>query len=268
MSHPGTAKLYMLPDMIIIGAMKCGTTSLFRYLAEHPDFFPPITKEIHFFDSKYNQGLDWYRRRFPTKVRKLACRLRGRRIITGEASPYYMFHPHAMRRIASVLPKVKLIVLLRNPVDRAYSHYHYEVKHGREQLTFEQALDAEPVRLEGELEKMLHDERYFSVHYGRHAYLRRGIYVEQLKACRVYFQEEQFFVVDSAEMLVDLQGVYDQVCAFLQLAPHKIKNAKTHNRGVYQEPMPADLRKRLIDYFAPHNQALYDYLGMQFEWDR
>ncbi len=193
MSHPGTAKLYVLPDMIIIGAMKCGTTSLFRYLAEHPDFFPPMTKEIHFFDSKYDQGLDWYRRRFPTKIKRLTCRLRGRRIITGEASPYYMFHPHAMRRIASILPTVKLIVLLRNPVDRAYSHYHYEVKHGREQLTFEEAIDAEPGRLAGELDKMLQDEGYFSVHYGRHAYLRRGIYVEQLKACRALFRKRAVF---------------------------------------------------------------------------
>jgi hypothetical protein len=258
----------MLPDMIIIGAMKCGTTSLFRYLEEHPDFFPPKSKEIHYFDSNFDKGLDWYRRQFPTNVRRLKCRLMGQRIITGEASPYYMFHPHAMGRIASILPKVKLIVLLRNPVDRAYSHYHNEIKHGRESLTFGEALESEPGRLAGEVEKMLKDERYFSVHHGHHAYLSRGIYVDQLKACRTFFQKEQFLIVDSASMSTDLQRVYDKVCAFLGLVPYTLKDWKTHNRGVYKEKMPAHLRKRLIDYYVPHNQALYDYLGMRFDWDR
>ena len=267
MSLPGASRLYMLPDVIIIGAMKCGTTSLFRYLSEHPDFFPPKSKEIHYFDYNYDKGVDWYRDKFPTKIRKWKCRLKGQAMMTGEASPYYMFHPHAMRRIASLLPDVKLIVLLRNPVDRAYSHYHNEVRHGRESLTFEQALDAEPGRLAGELEKMLQDEFYFSVHHGHHAYLARGIYVEQLKACQPYFKREQFFIVDSENMSADLQGVYDTVCAFLGLVPHTTKNGKQHNLGGYKEKMPHELRRRLIDYYAPHNRALYDYLGKRFDWD-
>ena len=269
MSLPGAKKLYMLPDTIIIGAMKCGTTSLFRYLCEHPNFSPPKSKEIHYFDYNYDKGLGWYSRQFPTKKMKWNGQLKGQQIITGEASPYYMFHPHAMRRIAHLLPDVKLIVLLRNPVDRAYSHYHNEVRHGRESLlTFEEALDAEPGRIDGELEKMLKDETYFSVHHGHHTYLSRGVYVEQLKTCHEYFKKEQFLIVDSAKMSADLQGVYNNVCAFLGLPPHTIKNAKPHNRGSYKDPLPDSLRRRLIDYYAPYNQALYDFLGMKFDWDK
>lgn len=267
MSHPAASRLHLLPDFIIIGTMKGGTTSLFRYLEKHPDFYAPKTKEIHYFDFKYEKGLGWYRRHFPTKLRKLKCRLVGQRIVSGEASPYYMFHPHACRRIAAVIPEVKLIVLLRNPVDRAYSHYHNEVRHGRETLTFEEALDAEPDRLRGELEKMMADERYFSVHHGHHAYLARGIYVEQLKACRAHFPEEQFLILDSEVLFSDPQSVVDRVCDFVGLGRHRIPEFKTHNPGGYREQMPPALRKKLVEYYAPHNEALYDYLGMRFDWD-
>lgn len=266
MSFNIAARLHMLPDFIIIGAMKCGTTSLFRYLEGHPDFYAPKTKEIHYFDFKYDKGLDWYRRQFPTKIRKLKCRLRRRRLVTGEASPYYMYHPHACRRIAALLPGVKLIVLLRNPVDRAYSHYHNEIRHGRESLTFEQALELEPERLRGEVEKMVEDERYFSVHHGHHAYLARGIYVEQLKACRAYFPRDQFLILDSDALFFDPQPVYDRVCDFVGLARHRIAEFKTHNPGGYQEQMSPALRRKLAEYYAPHNEALCAYLGMEFDW--
>jgi len=258
----------MLPDFMIIGAMKCGTTSLFRYLERHPDFFGPKIKEIHYFDFKYEKGLDWYRRKFPTRLKKLKCGLKGQHIVSGEASPYYMFHPHACRRIAAVLPKVKLIILLRNPVDRAYSHYYNEIRHERETLAFEEALEAEPDRLDGEVEKMLEDEHYFSVHHGHHAYLARGVYVSQIRACREYFPEEQFLILDSDELFSNPQAVYDRVCAFVGLAPHRIDEFKTHNPGGYDRQLPAALRRKLVEYYAPHNQALYEYLGMKFDWDK
>ena len=264
MPYPISAKLHMLPDMIIIGAMKCGTTSLFRYLEEHPDFFGPKKKEIHYFDYKYDNGLAWYRRQFPTKLKKWKCRLKGRRIITGEATPYYMFHPHACKRVASILPNVKLIALLRNPVDRAYSHYHNKIRGEKEKLTFEQAIESEPRRLAGELEKMLEDESYFSFHHGYHGYLSRGIYVEQIKAWHAHIPQEQLLILDSETFFANPQGVYDKVCVFLGLSPYRIREFKINNPGDYQQKMPAALRKKLIDYFAPYNEELFDYLGMNF----
>ena len=107
-----TAIQRSFPDFIIIGAQMCGTTSLYDYLAKHPNVLLSYVKEIHFFDHSYNKGLLWYRSFFPLRI------IKGKRM-TGEASPYYIFHSHSAKRIAKTLPSVKLIVMLRNPVDRS-----------------------------------------------------------------------------------------------------------------------------------------------------
>ncbi len=113
-----THSLRLMPDFIIIGAMRGGTTSLYSYLTEHPSIGSAYMKEIHFFDVFFNKGLYWYRSQFPSSVQKYyAEHVQKRSFITGEASPYYLFHPHAPKRIAKTLPQVKLIVLLRNPVN-------------------------------------------------------------------------------------------------------------------------------------------------------
>src|SRR5947209_1159841 len=137
-----------LPDFLIIGAQKAGTTSLYRYLAAHPDIVASTRKEVHFFDINFWRGEWWYRSLFPLR-RRLQRRppLRNRPAITGEASPYYLFHPFAPERAAQLLPDAKLIVLLRDPVERAWSHYRHEVANGRETMTFPDALAAEPARL-------------------------------------------------------------------------------------------------------------------------
>ena len=142
-----------LPDFFIIGAKKCGTTFLYHLLGQHPHVEAAKKKEIHYFDHHFSKGNDWYRSHFPPPTWK-----EGRRSITGESSPYYLFHPHAARRMAGVVPRARLIVLLRNPVDRAYSHYHQEAGRGHEPLTFEEAIEAEEARLRGERDRMLEHE--------------------------------------------------------------------------------------------------------------
>lgn len=140
-----TAPIRVLPDFIIIGAQRAGTTSLFEYVSHHPCIGCSFGKELHFFDNlkgSFQKGLMWYRAHFPSyPYMYLAKKVRGRDMITGEASPYYLFHPLAATRIARVLPRVKLIAILRNPVDRAYSHYHHNAKYKRETLSFEAALE-------------------------------------------------------------------------------------------------------------------------------
>ncbi len=113
-----------LPDFIILGAQRAGTSSLYYYLSQHPQILPAVRKELHFFDDHYRRGLGWYRSQFPTRG--------ARGTITGEATPYYLSHPHAPARIQRLLPQARLIVLLRNPVERAISHYFFEVSHQRE----------------------------------------------------------------------------------------------------------------------------------------
>ena len=162
-----TSPLRMMPDFIIIGTQKGGTTSLYRYLIDHPNIAPIYIKEPHYFDIHFHKGIGWYRSHFPTAVEKYYARhVEKHDLITGEASPYYLFHPRAPQRVAKTLPKAKLIILLRNPVDRAYSQYQHQLRQpGVEPLSFEEAIAYEEKRLAGEEEKILRDEKYDSFNH-------------------------------------------------------------------------------------------------------
>src|SRR5690348_6863383 len=139
-----TSPIRLLPDFLVIGTQRGGTTSLYHYLQAHESIAPSSIKEIHFFDRKYARGLAWYRGHFPTGAEKwYAQRLRRQAFVTGEASPVYLFHPHVPARVKQALPAVKLIVLLRNPVDRAYSQYYHAVELGLETRPFEEAIGDE-----------------------------------------------------------------------------------------------------------------------------
>jgi hypothetical protein len=177
-----------VPDFLIIGTKRGGTTSVWNWLVRHPHVAPmfPAAQQIkspHYFDINFGRGLDWYRSHFPTRssLAKTAQRT-GFRPLTGEASPYYLFHPLVAERVAEVMPKAKLIVTLRNPADRAYSNYWERRGSDAEDLpTFEAALAAEEERLAGEVEKIKADPRYYSHHHDNHSYLARGRYLEQLQ---------------------------------------------------------------------------------------
>ena len=177
-----TNNLRVLPNFLIIGVSRSGTTSLYNYLTQHPSVAPALIKEVYFFDRSYKRGLAWYRSFFPTVLEKYySTTVKKKEFITGEATPCYIFHPHVPRRVFKTIPGIKLIVLLRNPVDRAYSFYHHNLRRGLESLSFEEAIESEVKRLRGELEKMMDDENYFSFNRQYYSYLSRGIYVDQLK---------------------------------------------------------------------------------------
>ena len=263
-----SAPIRVLPDFLIIGTQKGGTTSLYHYLTRHPRILPVIVKEVRFFNRDYHRGPLWYRAHFPTYVRKWATGGVGTgHALTGEATPY-LFHPHAPKRVHALVPGARLIVLLRNPVDRAYSHYQHHVTRGRESLSFEEAIDAEPSRIEGELEKMMQDECYRSLNYVGYAYLTRGIYVDHFRRWREYFDADQFLILESERFFSDTASVYREVLKFLQLPETGLPQFKKLNIGRYQEKMAEATRARLIEFFRPHNQRLYEYLGRDFDWDR
>jgi hypothetical protein len=267
-----TSQIRLLPDFIIIGTQRGGTTSLYNYLAEHPGVGAASIKEVHFFDTPhYRQGKAWYRAHFPSALQKhLVERVRKLDFITGEASPYYLFHPHAPARVAAVLPGVKLIVMLRNPVDRAYSHYYHEVAGNHETLaSFEEAIDCEEQRLAGELEKMGADEHYQSYNHRHFSYLARGIYVDQLQNWLKYLPREQFLILRSEDFYANPQDVFKATLSFLDLpaiVPQETRQFKHYN--VTQPPrMLAATRQRLVEYFKPHNARLYNFTGIDFNWE-
>jgi hypothetical protein len=262
-----TGRWRALPDFIIIGGQRCGTTSLYHYLVGHPAVAPAFMKEVHFFDTRYDKGLNWYRAHFPLARERRRSREKGRLpMVSGEATPYYLLHPHAPKRIAASLPEVKLIALLRNPVNRAVSQYHHQVRMGAEPLSFEAAIEKEIREGAGERQKMLVDEAYQSPMFQGYSYLARGVYVEQLQRWHRHFEWERLLILCSEDLYRDPAATVQQVVEFLGLPAWRGGPYPPYNRGVYDD-LDEDLRQRLAAHFREPNQRLYDYLGRDFGWD-
>lgn len=249
-----------LPDFLIVGAMKSGTSTLYYNLAGHPNIIPAKKKEIHYFDEKFHKGLSWYKSKFPLLSNpREDC-------ITGEASPYYMFHPHAPRRIRETLPQAKIIVILRNPVDRAYSQYHHFYAQKRIKVSFEKAMQIEKNRIHREKRKMINNEKFHSGFYRMRSYLSRGIYVDQLQEFNYFYKKNQILTLKSEDFFANPQNTLGQIHQFLNLPDHKFKGFKVRNKPRYS-PMHPSTRKELVEFYKPHNERLYKFLGKDFGWD-
>jgi hypothetical protein len=255
-----TAPLRGMPSALIVGAQRSGTTSLFNYLVQHPDVRSPLGKEIHYFDLHYARGIRWYRGRFP-----FSHRLRGGSL-TIDASPYYLFHPLAPARAAQLLPDVKLVAVLRNPVDRAFSHYQHEVRDGRESLSFEEAIDRESERLAGEEERLQREPGYYSYNHHRYSYTRRGRYLEQLRRWVDHYPRASLLVLQSERLFREPAAVSAALYDFLGLRPHTLEHYTAFYPGNYEQAIPAALRARLAADFEPHNRELYRWLGEEYDW--
>jgi hypothetical protein len=258
-------ELGALPDFLIIGTEKGGTTFLYWTLCQHPYVEPATEKELHFFDTRhwFEKDVSWYLSQFPSPTWR-----DGRKVITGEASPYYLFHPFSPRRTSTILPNVKLIALLRNPVDRAYSAYNDKAAARQEPLSFEEALAEEEERTAGELEKMLADENHHSPKYRKYSYLSRGIYVDQLQRWHKYFAPNQLLVLRSEDLFADPIGTVEIVHQFLNLpkCEMNITSLTEERNSLSYSPMAPATRQRLEQFFEPHNRRLYEYLGVDFGW--
>jgi Sulfotransferase domain len=260
-----TAGARPLPDFLIIGAQKAGTTALYAYLREHPAITGPPWKEVSYFDRHFWRGTAWYRGNFPNKLYLRGVRARsGVGPIVGEASPSYLFHPFAPARVAELLPDARLIALVRDPVHRALSHYHHEVALGRESLPFEEAVDREDERMDGELERM-RDPRYFSHAWWNFTYLSRGRYAEQLERWLEHIPRERLLVLPSEDLLERPHEAYSQVLRFLDAPPHKLAS---YPRIFVRDYPEMDLRTRgiLREHFAEQNRRLYELLGRDLGW--
>ncbi|MFY0672559.1 MAG: sulfotransferase domain-containing protein [Bacteroidia bacterium] len=245
------------PEFIIAGVQKGGTTSLFAYLDQHPSLKLSRPKEVHFFDDRYEKGMAYYRRFFPLKIF-------GKR--TGEASPFYIFHPHVAKRIKRELPNCKIIIVLRNPILRAYSHYQMECRQGNENLkTFEEAIDAEHGRLKGELDKILADENYFSVPYRSFSYASRGMYAPQVKQWIDIFGKSQIHFIKSENLLAKPEEELKKVYTFLELKqvlPLSLSKKHVHN---YPEINKETLEKLKVK-FENDQKELTKLIGGDFSW--
>lgn len=264
------------PDFLVIGTKRGGTTSLYNYLLMHPGvlgLFPQNRGKKstnYFFSTDYHRGDRWYHSHFHTEQLRGRLRRRlGYRPISGEASPFYVWDPRIAARVRRTAPEVKAIMLVRDPVKRAWSHHLERRQNGVEPLDFEAALAAEPARLDGELSRMLADPSFHSDAYDWYSYRSRGDYLPQIRNWLEVFPREQLLVVRSEDMYANVQDPFDEVCAFLGLPPHRLPTGRTFNaakvgkKGTMSAVAAADLR----DHFAPKVRALEDFLGRRLDWD-
>lgn len=254
-----TAPLRMLPDFLIVGAQRCGTTSMYRALSAHPAVRKAVLhKGVHYFDMNYDRGIGWYRAHFPLAM--TGC-------LTFESSPYYMFHPLAAGRIAADLPGVRLIVLVRDPVERAYSAHAHELARGFETESFERAIELEADRLDGEADRIAATPGYLSHSHQHHAYLARGRYAEQLDRLGRLFGPDRVHVADSGDFFSEPEQVYGGVLGFLGLTGRGYPAFERHNARP-RPPIAERLRTRLDEYFSPFDERLSSWLDRVPSWRR
>ena len=263
--NPGRGRT--LPDYLMIGSTKCGSTSLHGWLTQHP-MVAETKKEIHFFNMNYYRTTDWYRTYFPLeREREEFRRAHGRPFLVGEATASYLADYWTPSRAAKLLPNARLIVAFRDPVDRAYSQYHYFRRRGSEPLDrFEDAIDAEEERLRGEEEREITDPHYSSWRVYRWGYKRTSRYAEHLARWLEVFPREQFlFLSFHADLAADPAGTLQRVHEFLGLPAYSGTKLDVLNSGRYAL-MDESTRRRLEDYFRPHNRRLYELTGIDFGW--
>jgi hypothetical protein len=262
-----TARWRMTPTLLIVGAQRCGTTSMYKDLTQHPAVLPAVMqKGIHYFDVSYDHSLSWYTAHFPLRrtARKIE-KVIGVAPITGESSPYYLYHPLSGSRIAADLPEAKLLVLVRDPVERAYSAHTHETARKYETEPFERALELEPERIAGEEERLTADPSYQSFEHQHHSYLARGRYAEQLERLAAAVGRDRIHVVDSGRFFAEPEAVYDGIIEFFGLPNWRRPEFKQHNARPRMDMAP-ELRRKLEDHFQPWDEKLTDWLGHTPSW--
>ena len=262
-----SAHLRVLPDFLIIGTMKGGTTSLYDYLCRHNKVEVAFRKEVHYFDGNYTRGAPWYRSNFPT--RRQLQRL-GQGAVTGEATPYYLYHQAAAERIAGLVPRALLIAVLRDPADRAISHYFHSVRTGMDTRPIRQAFAEENAYVQAEEKHVLRDD-YTSDQHRMWSYVARGHYAQQLEEYFKRFSRQQMLILQSEEFFADPQIAVREVTEFLGIDPVTLSDVEVLNAGTYLESDSSEVeqvREELRRYFEPHNQRLSELLNRDFTWSK
>lgn len=255
-----------LPDFIIIGAQKAGTSSIHKYLNLHPQIAMSKRKEIHFFDTFLPDkvgALSKYKRNFPIRLQW------KNKVIAGETTPYYLFHPHVPQRIKKYIPDSKFIVLLRNPIDRAFSLYNAHIRSGAEVgLSFEEAIAIESKRISEDRRRIYKDEFYVAKNLQMYSYLTRGKYYEQINNWLKYFDKNNFLFIESDLFFKETENVLSKIFSFLNVKNIKINksNIKIENKGEYSNVMDKNTRLMLQDYFRESNLKLYELIGQTYDW--
>ena len=256
-----SAPFRVLPDFFVIGVVRSGTTSLFHYLNQHPNIVGASYDELGYFDDNYHLGVNWYKSLFPTIFTKKRIEKEQGKCLSFDDTPFYIYNPQVVRRIHENFPNSKMILLLRNPVDRAYSNYNLSPNR---KLTFEETIENEINEIQNtNLE--LKDESYL-VNDFYEKILPRGFYAKQLEVWYKIFPKEKILIKSSEDFANNTDEVLNQIFNFLEIKQVKIKDTKKHNVRKFP-PMEQKTRDHLIEFFKPYNESLYKLINKKFDWN-
>lgn len=264
-----SANWRVLPDFLVIGAMRSGTSSLFKYLAQHPEIAPSLRKEVEYFTRNFHEGERWYRQHFALAARRNLANARGRALLSFEATPYYLFEPRCPNRVHDLLPEARIVAVLRDPVDRAFSDYQHMCRHGFEELSFAEALEAEPQRVEPELRRMWEDPTYFSRDHHHFSYFERGRYGSQLQRWLRYYERDRILLVESSDLYERPGDVLQQVESFLKVrrwVPSGFRNYSYVGTPPPRARVDEGLRRELRARYEPDDDLLARLWGRTPSW--
>jgi hypothetical protein len=256
-----TSPLRILPNFFVIGVVRSGTTSLFHYLNQHPNISGALYDELGYFDDNYHLGVNWYKSLFPTIFTKKRIQKEHGKFLSFDDTPFYVYNPQVVRRIHENFPNAKMILLLRNPIDRAYSNYNLP---NFTKLTFEEIIQNEideinNIDLDSKDESYLVNDFYEKI-------LPRGLYAKQLEYWYKIFPKEKIFIQSSEEFANNTHDVLKQIFDFLGIKQVKIPDITKQN--VRKIPlMKQNTRDYLIDFFKPYNESLYKLINKKFNWN-
>jgi len=255
----------VLPDYLIIGAAKCGTSSMYENIIKHPSIMPAFTKEIHFFTRNYSKGVSWYHQMFPTHFsKKYIEKFKKSKFLTGEASPSYLSHGDVPERVFKLLPNVKLIAMLRNPVNRSFSRYQQQIR---------QKKDIVLKKVErGNKFVAIPEEEFFNLEFLKknpnafYKIMEESTYINGLERWKKFFPEKQLLIIKSEDFFSDPERIMKQVFEFLGVSNFKLKKYEKKRVGGYL-PMKDQTKNFLVEYFKPYNKKLNEKFKLNFEWN-
>ena len=265
-----TAGVRRPPELIVVGAKRGGTTSLWKYLDSHPGILPtfPRAEQIkgtYFFDEEWARGERWYRSHFPTDhARAKAAKRLGYEPIAFEASPYYLFHPHAPARAHQVAPDALIVALLRDPVERAFSHYKERRNH-TEDLSFAEALAAEAERTDGEEARMLADPSVVSLAHRHQTYVAQSRYAPMLERWFAAYGRDRVLVTAAEDFYADPQAFCDEVTERVGLPRHDLGDPEPFNSEPSAD-MDPEVRAQLRASLQDDIDAVEAMLGRPMPW--
>ena len=260
-----TGSIRVLPDFLVIGAKRCGTTSLFHHLPEHPCISKSPYDNMGFFNENFHLGVNWYKSFFPTVSTRNKIKSKFGNSLAFDVTTTYMEEESTANNVYQIKPNMKIIVILRNPVDRAYSQYHLNVREKIEKRSFEDTIKENMDILNKENYKSNEIKLKFSVEENN--YLKKSLYALQLKHWLKIFPRENILVLSTEEFEKNQQVIYNKIFEFLNISKFEVKNTKKMEKGNYPH-MKSETRNLLLDYFRAHNHELFELVNREFDWKK